>query len=422
MLLEFKVTNFRSIQETQVLSLVANNDPSLQESNCLSSGLNAIPKLARSAVIYGPNASGKSNLILAMALMRDVVVNSAVAVREGDKYTNIIPFLFDKVSAEQPTEFEVSFLEDEIRYQYGFAINNTHIVKEWLLVYKTPKSQRWFERTYNGQTSMYDWYFGPHFSDSQRHNVWKESTRSNALFLSTAVNLNSEQLRPIYNWFLSKLVVIFGGLQTNLFPTIEYLKSGEDKARIITLLQAADLGITDIQSKTQKARKVEFKLDPSGSATVGLPQDTEMPTINFLHKNANDTNINLALEYESHGTKKLFSYAGPLLNVLKEGSVIVIDEIEAGLHPKMVKFLVNLMFDNDLNTKNAQMICSTHQTSLLDTDFLRRDQIWFMEKNHSNASVLYPLTDFSPRKSENIEKGYLQGRFGAIPFLGEMKF
>ncbi len=422
MLLEFKVTNFRSIQEPQVLSLVANKDPSLQESNCLDSGLTAIPKLVRAAVIYGSNASGKSNLILAMAMMRDVVVNSAVGIREGDKYNNIIPFLFDPISAEQPTELEITFLEDGVRYQYGFAINQTRIVKEWLLVYKARKSQRWFEREYNQNTDQYDWYFGSHLLDSQRHNLWKESTRANALFLSTAVNLNSEQLRPIYNWFFSKLVIIFAGFPIPITATLEYLKNQDNKNKLLTFLQAADLGITDVEAKSQKVKRMEVKFDFSGSSTVGVPEDAELPIVNLYHKGADDKKINLLLEHESHGTQKLFAYAGPLFNVFNDGCVLVVDELESGLHPKMVQFLVNLLYDNELNNKNAQMIFTTHQTSLLDTDYLRRDQIWFVEKNSSNASVLYPLMDFSPRKSENIESGYLQGRFGAIPFLGEMKF
>ena len=422
MLLEFKVTNFRSIQESQVLSLVANKDPSLQESNCLSSGLTSIPKLVRAAVIYGSNASGKSNLILAMAMMRDVVVNSAVGIREGDKYNNIIPFLFDSVSAEQPTELEITFLEDGVRYQYGFAINQTRVVKEWLLVYKARKSQCWFEREYNQKTAQYDWYFGPHLLDSQRHNLWKESTRANALFLSTAVNLNSEQLRPIYNWFFSKLVIIFGGFPIPITSTLEYLKNPDNKNKLLTFLQAADLGITDVEAKVQKVKRMGVKLDFSGLSTVGVAEDSELPIVNLYHKSVDDKKINLLLEHESHGTQKLFAYAGPLFNVFNDGCVLVVDELESGLHPKMVQFLVNLLYDNELNNKNAQLIFTTHQTSLLDSDYLRRDQIWFVEKNTSNASVLYPLMDFSPRKSENIERGYLQGRFGAIPFLGEMKF
>ncbi len=420
MLLEFTVKNFRSIQDAQTFSMVANKDSSLQEPNCFDSGLPSIPKLIRSAVIYGPNASGKSNLILAMGMMKDVVINSAVRIREGDKFVNVTPFLFDKTSREEPTEFEITYLEDGVRYQYGFALNATRIVKEWLLAYKASKPQRWFERNYNNETQNYEWYFGSYLLESQKHKLWEESTRDNGLFLSTAVNLNSDQLRPIYNWFYYKLIIILGGTPLGLNP--EYLKNHENKLNVIKFLQAADLNITDIEHKRQKVKRFGFRHDFSGSTTIEPPQDDEISIINFCHKDNNNEDIQLPFEHESHGTQKLSSYAETILTALSNGCVFVVDELEAGLHPKMVKFIIGLFQDRELNAKNAQLIFSTHQTSLLDTDLLRRDQIWFMEKNNKDASVLYPLTDYSPRASENIEKGYLQGRYGAIPFLGDLKF
>lgn len=422
MLLEFTVKNFRSIQDDQIFSLVANKDRALEDTNCFDSGLSTIPKLVRSALIYGPNASGKSNLILAMTMMKDVVLNSAVGIREGDKFVNIIPFLFDQDNIEKPTEFEITYLQNGVRYQYGFAVNNIQIVKEWLLVYKARKSQRWFERNYNNDTETYEWHFGSHLLEKAKHDLWKDSTRNNALFLSTAVNLNSEQLRPIYSWFYHKLVINLGMPPISSNFNVEYLKNEENKALFIKFLQAADLGITDIEYESRKVKITPIELNYSGSATVGTTKDDEISIVKFCHKGANNENIKLPFDHESHGTRKLSFYIEPILNVLKEGSIFVVDELESGLHPKMVQFIINLFHDSDLNTNNAQLIFSTHQTSLLDTKFLRRDQIWFMEKNNKDASVLYPLTDLAPRISENIEKGYLQGRFGAIPFLGDMKF
>lgn len=422
MLLEFTVKNFRSIQEAQTLSMVANKDSLMQDTNCFDSGLQAIPKLLRSAVVYGANASGKSNLILAMVMMKDIVINSAVRIREGDKFVNVTPFLFDHENIGEATEFEIAFMDDGVRYQYGFAVNNTQILKEWLLVYKARKAQRWFERNYDHRTKTYEWYFGPHFYENQKHSLWKESTRINALFLSSSVNLNSAQLRPIYNWFDTKLLVSTGGLSNPLGFNVNLLKNPNNKKRIIKFLQAADLNITNIELKYKKVKSVELQLDFTGSSTSGTFKEEEMPVMNFYHKGVQDEDVKLPFEHESHGTKKLAYYAEPILNALDQGSLLVIDELEAGLHPKMTQFVINLFYDNDLNKKNAQLIFSTHQTSLLDTKFLRRDQIWFMEKNDKDASVLYSLTDFSPRATENIEKGYLQGRFGGIPFLGALKY
>ena len=150
-----------------------------------------------------------------------------------------------------------------------------------------------------------------------------------------------------------------------------------------------------------------------------MQQETDIPVATFFHQGKNNNSIGLALNEESHGTQKLFAYAGPVLDVLREGKVLVMDELDTSLHSKMVRFLINLIQNKKFNKNNAQLIFSTHNTSLLDTDIFRRDQIWFIEKDSDQASHLYPLTDFSPRKGEALEKGYLIGRYGALPFFGE---
>ena len=175
MLIEFQLTNFRSFRETQVLSMVAAKDTSLQESNCLASGVPAAPQLLRSAVLYGPNAGGKSNLIDALAFMRSMVETSAVGIREGQSL-NVAPFRFDPETIEQPTEFEVTFVDNNIRYQYGFRFIFQRVVREWLLVYTGRKAQRWFEREYNSKTDKDNWYLGSHLLGGNQRHLWKEST------------------------------------------------------------------------------------------------------------------------------------------------------------------------------------------------------------------------------------------------------
>lgn len=416
MLIEFSVKNYRSIYSTQTLSMVAAKDDSLKESNCMLSGVSALPYLVRAAVLYGANASGKSNLIFALSFMKSLVETSAIGIREGQEL-NIAPFIFDADAINEPSEFEISFILEGIRYQYGFLLNKTHIIREWLLAYVESKPQCWFEREYNTKTQKYDWHLGSHLLGGKQRSLWSESTRANALFLSTAVNLNSEQLRPIYYWFVNKLVIIPSNMQFLPFQTMEYVRNG-GLSQVLQFLQAADFAITDIEIKLQKVQEVQLRMEPE-KPTLETRQEKEIPTATLFHKGANNSSIGLGLHEESHGTQRLFAYAGPILDILQNGKLLIVDELDGSLHPKMVQFLIRLFQNSELNKSNAQLIFTTHNTSLLDNDLFRRDQIWFMEKDEHYSSNLYPLTDFSPRKGEALEKGYLMGRYGALPFLGE---
>jgi AAA15 family ATPase/GTPase len=417
MLIEFKVENYRSIRENQTLSMVAAKDTTHQASNCMQTRISGLPQLVRAAVLYGANASGKSNLISALTFMRSMVETSAISIREGQAL-NISPFRFDSKTGGEPTEFEVTIIEDHVRYQYGFELNTTRVTREWLLVYVERKAQRWFERKYDSKKSKDTWYFGTHFLGGKQRHLWSESTRGNALFLSAAVNLNCEQLRPLFNWFVNKLIIIGSNISPLPLYTMECVKNELDKPIIIELLQAADLGITDVQVKMQKGQQIQTRLE-SGTAAIESRQEADIPSATLFHQDKKNNPVEFALEEESHGTQKLFAYAGPILDVLRNGKILIVDELDSSLHQKMVRFLVGLIHNANLNKNNAQLIFTTHNTSLLDSDLFRRDQIWFMEKDQEQASRLYPLTDFSPRKGEALERGYLLGRYGALPFFGE---
>ncbi|HVE43833.1 MAG TPA: ATP-binding protein [Gammaproteobacteria bacterium] len=417
MLIEFKIANYRSIRESQTLSMVAAKDISHQDTNCMQTGVSGLPHLIRSAVLYGANASGKSNFISALAFMKSMVETSAVSIREGQTL-NISPFRLDPKTATKPTEFEIIIIEDGIRYQYGFEVNATRVTKEWLFACINRKPQLWFERQYDVKKNKDTWNFGSHLLGGKQRNLWSESTRGNALFLSTAVNLNSEQLRPIFNWFVNKLIIIENNAFPHPFYTMECIKQERDKPKIIELLQAADLGITDVQIKMQKGQQIQVRLE-SGTAAIEHKQEMEVPSATFFHEDKNKNPISFTFEEESHGTQKLFAYAGPILDVLRNGKILIVDELDSSLHQKMVRFLICLIQNADLNKNGAQLFFTTHNTSLLDMDLFRRDQIWFMERNQEQESHLYPLTDFSPRKGEALEKGYLLGRYGALPFFGE---
>jgi AAA15 family ATPase/GTPase len=423
MLIEFKVTNYRSIKETLTFSMVANSDAEHEASHCMESGISKTLQLLRSAAIYGPNASGKTNIITALMFMRELIATSATAMREGQTF-NISSFRFDDTLKQAPSEFEMAFVQEGVRYQYGFALTPNRIVKEWLFAYVKQKPQRWFEREYDTETQKESWYFGPHFSAAEGQRLlWEKSTRSNALFLSTAVNLNSEQLRPLFKWFVEKLTIVPTGALFNPAFTLQYLNRGNvEKNRIINFLQAADFAITDI--KVEKRKQPHFNIQlQKDQAPVHTTQEIEVSIVSFDHKTRNKKTAQFSLAEESTGTQLWFSFAGYLLDVLQQGRVLVVDELGTSLHTLLVvQHLIKSFHTADLNVNKAQLIFSTHNTTLLDQDLFRRDQIWFIEQDSEAASQLYPLTDFSPRKSEALEKGYLQGRYGALPFVGDIKF
>jgi uncharacterized protein len=396
MLVEFSVTNFQSIREKQTLSLAAGPGSESLNTNTFDSGQPNCPRLLRSVVIYGPNGAGKSNFLKAFQFVQWFIANSATATQEGQKIP-VIPFKFDKVYKNSPTEFEIIFIQDNVRYQYGFSVNETRVVREWLLAYPHGKNQQWFERTFDEPTNEYQWFFGSKFKGEK--NLWKSLTRSNTLFLSAAVQLNSEQLKPIFQWLATKLIVVVGNVTLNPLLTIELFKHEKDKEKLNRFIKAADINIERFELKG------------------------EAPQVRVLawHKMTDSQEpVPLNLEEESAGTIKLFSQAGGLLKALGEGATLVFDEMDNSLHPLIVRFLVGLFHDNDINKLNAQLLLTTHDTSLLDDNIFRRDQVWFIEKDQNSSSRLYSLLDFSPRKDEALEKGYLKGRYGALPFVGPL--
>jgi len=422
MLIEFSVTNFKSIHATQTLSLVASSATELQEQNSFTTSEKGVQRVLRSAAIYGPNASGKSNLLDAIDFVKSFVSSSSKETQEGETI-EVKPFLFDVASRTEPSEFEVLFMQDDVRYQYGFAVNYARVTHEWLIAYPEGRPQRRFEREFDAATGKESWYFGSKFKGHKT--VLQEATRSNALFLSTAVQLNNEQLRPVYNWFYHSLQSIgVNGLTPTFSASL--CKTEEGRKRVLDLLNAADLSIADLKIEMKKFDSKELPSDmpePLKDLIVTTLGEKEMPDVKFLHKVAGTEElVALDSDDESVGTRKLFSLAGPWLDVLDNGHVLFVDELDNSMHPLMVRFLIGLINSPQFNKKNAQLVFSTHDTSVLDNDLLRRDQIWFTEKDTSNATQLYPLYDFTPRKGEALEKGYLKGRYGALPYIGEVTF
>lgn len=420
MLIEFSVKNFRSIKDEVQLSLVAGSgkeryDTNVMEPRPLRGGGKPIP-LLRSAVLYGPNAGGKSNIIKALAAMQRLVLTSSQHLDS----LPVVPFRFSKETLHEPSVFEMNLIADGVRYQYGFSATANAVHEEWLFAFPKGRAQLWFERTPDPSSGHSTYSFGDKLLGDK--DVWRRATRSNALFLSTAIQLNSQQLTPIYNWFAKKLRIAEAGFWPH--QSRNWCQDHR-KQQVLDFLKAADFAISDV-----KVTEEDF----SGET---LPQDMPGPLRDFLeselngkkrfrfltsHESDSGSKVELDLEEESDGTQKMFSLAVPWLESLEGGQVLVVDELHDNLHPLLVKYLVNLFNSDDTNHNNAQLLFSTHETSILSQDVFRRDQIWFCERTKSQNTALYPLTEFSPRKGvENLERAYLSGRYGALPFLRDIK-
>lgn len=423
MLIEFKVTNFRSIRETQTLSMVAGNaskDKEL-ESNIFDSGIASLPKLVRSAVIYGPNASGKSNLIAALAFMEGMVRESARDAQVGEPI-EISPFKLDAASRNEDTEFEIHFIAEEVRYQYGFSLNTKRITSEWLYAYPHGSPQKWFERQYDSKNNKYEYKYSPLFEKKKLREERDKYTIENNLYLSVAVQKNSQQLLPVFTWFQKKLQYILSMSPLREGRTSNLCQNEDGKLKVMAFMNAAGIAVRDLS--------VVKKIFTPDDLPVDLPEEFRERFLKdlqgavkfetkFLYQASDGALIGFDLDDESDGTQALFAFAARWLELLENDEVLFVDEIDASLHPLLVHHLVKLL---NCNSSKAQLVFTTHDTTLLSQRIMRRDQVWFVEKDKAQSTQLYSLADFSPRKNEAIEKGYLNGRYGATPFLSKLDF
>ncbi len=415
MLIEFQVGNFLSFKNMVTFSLAASSSKhELDESNTFTEKK---WKLLKSAVLYGANASGKSNLITAMAFLKGMILSSNQTSLENEKI-HVIPFKLSTASIDKPSHFEVSFIYEEIKYRYGFELTSTQITREWLF-YDFPKLEsRLFIR--DGDTIQ----LGPQFKEGKG---LMDKTRKNTLFLSVVAQFNGAIALKLINWF--KTCNIISGLddQSYLNYTVSKLKDESFKKEIHSFLLNADLGIKDIAFEQKKMPlNMVNKLDP-----VFLPEfkqvliNNQFTQIFTQHDKYDDQNNTIGQEKfnlmgeESKGTVKLFSISAPIIDTLQQGKILIVDELDARLHPLLTRFLVSL-FSSELNKKNAQLIFSSHDTSLLTNGMFRRDQIWFAEKDKYGASDLYSLAEFQVRKDASYNKDYIMGKYGAIPFIGNL--
>lgn len=420
MLLRFSLSNFTSIRDRQELSMIAG--PLSDESGGLIEAQGIPYKLLRVAAIYGPNASGKTNLLFGLRFMRNAVKNSQTKWEpraEIDRHQ----FALDD-SGENPTEFTVDLLLQGVRYEYGFSVNNTRVLNEYLFAYPDNRRQRWFER--NAEDDRIN--FGKNLTGENR--TIENLTRPDSLFLSAAAQNNHEKLLPIYNWFANELTFRSGlGNRTSPDRTLELcMESEKTRSTVLRLLAAADLGIVDMEVEEEEpdakmnafAEKLQALFREYAPDTSNVPQKAESlarKTVALRHKTTRDAAIAIPMKYESAGTLTYLAMLGPAIEVLESGGVLCLDELDASLHPLLVAEIVKIFNRAEYNPRGAQLVFTTHNTELLGADILRRDEIWFTEKDDAGATRLYPLSDFKPRKEENLQRGYLQGRYGATPFI-----
>ena len=413
MLVEFAVENFKSIRDEARLNMVAGRGDEQRDTHLVNPQLSGEVRsepLVRSVAIYGPNAAGKSNLVDALATMKYVVTHSTDHLAE----LPVTPFLLDSDCEDNETMLEVLCVAEGVRYQYGFRATRHRVTDEWLFAWPRGRLQVWFERTEK------TWNFGSKLTGDKK--VWQRATRPNSLYLSTAVSLNSKQLRPVYDWFGQKLKVIDAQGWSNLY-SMSWCRD-ERKREIVDFLNVADFGISDIRVVEEEYHPSQIRKDMNPDLKQYMEKSTgkKSPKLRLSHNTGKNAPNELQLEDESDGTQRFFALAGPWLDSMKNGNVIVFDELHASLHPVLVRFLTDQFHNPRLNASGAQLVFTTHDTSILNQDAFRRDQIWFCERSEKQETRLFRLTDFSPRKGlENLERSYLTGRYGALPFV-EQRF
>lgn len=427
MLLQFSVANFRSFHDRRTLNLVASNDQTHSD-NTFAVPEQSKLRLLKCAGVYGPNASGKSNLIKALAFMRRFVIESATKYQSGDAIP-VAAFKLSEDTAPKPSEFEIVFISEGNRYVYGFTADSERVHREWLTVARTAKPSLLFQRmlTDAGET---DYRFGGSWKGGSEH--LKRQTRGNALFLSVAVQYNNPTAQPVFDWFRSQLRGISDQPSEEKAYTIQEIeKESTSKNVVLAAMQIADLGIDDlrVESVPLADSPLWAKLGDEERKKLlsQIPPDREvhLRRVKTGHRMIDHPEALVWLDLdteESGGTDRFFSLLGPWLYMLKQGCTLFIDEFGTRLHPLLTRMLVGMCQDTRIKSRKHQLIFTTHDSSLLNAELFRRDQIWFTEKDPNQATDLYSLWDYRVRKDENFESGYLKGRYGAVPFIGEFTF
>lgn len=382
MLIEFRVRNFRSFLREQVFHYP--RQTSRKSRN------------AQVAVIFGPSGAGKTNLILALATLRELVLRSNT-LSDQQYAEQCVPFQFDH-ALDPATEFEIEARIDHTRYRYSVAYDAQRILFERLLVYRTGKPQRWFERHYDPVAAADHWApFSPNFNGTRE--LWRRMTRPKALFLSTAAHLACEQLQPIMRWFEHGMRICLTNTLADLDPIMVAIRDTNMKERLLHALNAADIKVHDVR------------------ITEGPLADGELPRVELEYLRPDEAPIWLDSANEGRGTLRLLMLLARLLPAIKRGTLLVVDEFDLGLHPLVAQFVVRLAKNAPAAPGCVQLLLIGNYASLMVPEVLDRDDIWLTEREGNGATCLLPVSVRGPRKGERLGRGYLRGRYGGIPHI-----
>ncbi|HDF5717050.1 TPA: ATP-binding protein [Klebsiella variicola] len=427
MFVQFSFKNYLSFKDEATLSMLAAKIKSKDKNLDKRAVFNAFPDidLLKAAVIYGANGSGKSNVFSALSFMKKMVINSSKE-SQADEDINVLPFKLNPRFEDEPSSFEMIFIINNKLYEYTFAAVRDKITSETLSVIEKNKEE---VMLFNRDTK-----------EINVHKGFKEGiglekrTRENALFLSVCANFDGEVSKSIIRWF-RKIRIIQGMSDIGYLPfTVKLLDDENKRKKIKSIIDMFDLDIVNIsKSQGDQVEKKESELLDAIFTTIKKDsrfKDISLPKHDPLgvattHNRFNDEGvfvdtINFELgENESEGTKKLIALAGPLMDTFDNSYILFIDEFDARLHPLITKKIIRMFNSLDINKNNAQLVVATHDTNLLDKDELRRDQIWFAEKDSLGGSHLKQLVEYKVRNDASYRKGYFEGDFGAIPMLGD---
>jgi AAA15 family ATPase/GTPase len=421
MLIEFSVGNYRSFRKTVTLSMVAAKlkakDAQLDASNSID--VDKDLKVLKSAAIYGANASGKSNLAHALAFMQRFVLHSSKETQAAEAI-KVDTFRLNTETEGQPAFFEIVFVLAGTKYRYGFKVDTKQVVAEWLFYVPSTREAKLFIREQDNID------VATAFKASRE---LVKLTRENALFLSVVAQFNGVLARQILGWFRDMNVI--SGIEDlgYRYYTIQCLEDPQYCEDIIRFVKNLDLSIYNLQIEERKVSADTLPSELSEELKMFLlsPSTYHPPTIKTLHKKYNATGQVIGNEafdldeHESRGTAKLFSLAGPIVDTLKNGKILIVDELESHLHPLVTLAIIQLFHSSETNPKSAQLIFMTHDTNLLSNKVFRRDQIWFVEKDREGATDLYSLAEYKIRNDASFESDYMKGRYGAVPFLGDIR-
>jgi AAA15 family ATPase/GTPase len=421
MLIQFTVSNYRSFREPQTLSMAASKALRKKRTeNTFSPDTTekGLPDLLRCAAVFGPNASGKSNLIKALQFVERMVMRSANA--DAEELIDVQPFLLNEVTSKEDSSFEVEFIEDGVRYQFGFTANQERITSEWLISYPRARPQELYRRQFDRGTERDEYIYGNQLEGGRLRRDWAAQTGAKTLYISRVVQASSEdfqQLRLPFRWFTRRLRVSPTG--SGVFSaggTSRLCESLDGRTKVINFLNGFDIPIVDIEVTKQPFDVEEmsriFTKEAFEKFFTGSNLDKREPI--FYHRTDDGSTVKFSVEDESSGTMSLFGFASKWIDAIEKDLILVIDELDSSLHPLVVWELIRML--SETNSK-AQLIFTTHDATVMRSKLLRRDQVFFVASDRKRATQLYSLYDFKGREDEAFEDRYLQGRYGATPIL-----